>query len=347
MTRHSYTFVLEIVPRTALTHGAGNNGNEQELHRRTLNVCRDGRWGQEEVACVSGAAMKATLREHAGLLTLQLAGITELGRGGLRLLFKGGKMEGSERVANLDEARRLRDLLPVLSVFGAMDGAMIMRGRVQVSTVMPYTDLTVGSGLVDLGADVNAGEPRLRVPYFDGQPPLPHHMVESPTPITYYRHDLKTSHAAALLPPAELKQIEDAAVARKGKAAGKDERREANESMPHAFQAIAPGTPMVCTIRLADATDMEAACLTLAITRWISQGAHLGGASSKGHGQCSVKIASATRTKGVGGPVPVSLPSAAALVHVETVNPSAEGLAEAYAAHLRANADAIRKELNL
>jgi hypothetical protein len=341
MTRHSYTFVLEITPRTALTHGAGNNGNEQELHRRTLNVCRDGRWGQEDVACVSGAAMKATLREHAGLLFLQLAGISEVNRDGLRLLFKGGKMEGSDRVANLDEARRMRDLLPVLSVFGAMDGAMIMRGRVQVSTVMPYTDLTVGSGLIDVGA---AG---LKPLLFGGQPPLPHHLIESPTPITYYRHDLKTSHAAALLPPAELRQIEDAAAARKGKAAGKDERREANESMPHAFQAIAPGTPMVCTIRLTDATDNEAACLMLALTRWISSGAHLGGASSKGHGQCAVRIAVASRTRGVGGPVPVTVASAEALEHAESIDPSAEAFATAYAEHVRANADQIRKELNL
>jgi hypothetical protein len=335
MSRHSYTFVLEITPTSALTHGAGNNGNEQELHRRTYNVCRDGRWVQESIACVSGAAMKATMREHAGLLFLQLAGIGELGRDGLRLVFKGGRMEGSERAAAIDEARRLRDLFPVLSVFGAMDGAMIMRGRLQVSPVVPYTDLTREAGLVDLaGAEV-----------FPGLAPLPHHMIESPEPITYYRHDLKSSHAAALLPAAERKAIEDLAVARKGKAATKDERREANESMPHAFQAIAPGTPMVCTLRLSDANEIEAACLMLALTRWIGAGGYLGGASSKGHGQCKVRIAEARRVVSVGGPVPVAVGDHAALVSVEGVNPGAEELALRYAEHVRANAEAIRAEL--
>jgi hypothetical protein len=333
--RHSYTLVVEITPRNALTHGAGNNGNEQELHRRSFNVCRDGMWAQEQVACVSGAAMKATLREHAGLLFLQLAGINEVNKDGLRLLFKGGRLAGSERVTNLEDARRLRDLCPVLSVFGAMDDATILRGRVSVSNVMPWTDVTVGAGLVDTaGAEV-----------FPGLTPLPAHMIEAPDPITYYRHDLKSSHAAALLPAAERKQMEDLAAARKGKAVTKDERREANESMPHAFQAIAPGTPMLCTIRLNDATEMEAACLMLAITRWTSHGAHLGGAASKGHGACSVRIASATRTRSLGGPVPVNVADAAALVAVEQTDPTAADVAERYAQHVAANAEAIRAEI--
>lgn len=334
--RHSYTFVLEITPTSALTHGAGNNGNEQELHRRDVRVCRDGRWEVMQIPCVSGAALKATLREHAGLFFLQCAGISELGKDGLRLLFKGGRMEGSNPAAQLEEARRLRDLLPPLSVFGAMDGAMILRGAVQVSCVMPYSEVIVGAGLIDLaGATVHPG-----------QTPIPDHLIETEKPVTYYRHDLKNSPAAVFLPAAERAAIEDKAAARKGKAADKSERREANESMPHAFQAIAPGVPMIATIRLQQATETEAACLTLAITRWAMSGGHLGGASSKGHGACRVRVAHAVRTRAGAGPVPVAVADAGALVHVEGVDIGAEAVARRYAEAVAANADAIRAELS-
>ena len=339
MNRHSYSIVLEITPTSALTHGQGTNGNEQELHRRSFNVhnADTGRWERLDIPCVSGAAMKSTLREHAGLLFLELAGISKLNRDGLRLLFKGGRLSGSSASANLDEARRLRDLLPPLSVFGAMDGAMVMRGRLSVSCVMPYTESVVQHGLVDLAGAAPAI-------LHSGAPALPDHMVSTPRPITYYRHDMKTASYAALMPPAERAAIEDKANARKGKAAPKAERREANESMPHAFQAIAPGTPMVCTLRLMDATETEAACLMLAVTRWTASGGHLGGAKSKGHGACRVRVAHAVRT-GSAGPVPVAMADAGVLVSVEDVDPGAAAVAERYAAHVRANAEAIAAEL--
>ena len=74
-------------------------------------------------------------------------------------------------------------------------------------------------------------------------------------------------------------------------------------------------------------------------------GAHLGGAASKGHGACSVRIASATRTRSLGGPVPVNVADAAALVAVEQTDPTAADVAERYAQHVAANADAIRAEI--
>lgn len=340
MTRHSYTMVLEITPSAALTHGQGTNGNEQELHRRTFNVYDEarGKWVREDIPCVSGAALKSTLREHAGMLFLELAGISELSRDGLRLLFKGGRLTGSSASAKLEEARRLRDLLPPLSVFGAMDGAMVMRGRASVSCVMPYTETVVRHGFIDTAGIETAS-------LHSGAPALPDHMVESPRPVTYYRHDMKTAPYAALLPAAERKAIEDAAAARKGKAATKTERREANESMPHAFQAIAPGTPMVATVRLTDATETEAACMMLAVTRWISSGGHLGGAKSKGHGACRVRVARVVRTRAGEGPVPVATADAEALVAVEEVDHSAGAIAERYAAHVREHATDIAAEL--
>jgi hypothetical protein len=338
--RHSYVFVLEVTPTAALTHGAGNNGNEQELHRRDANVCVDGEWQKVSIPCVSGAALKATLREHAGLFFLQAAGIDEMGKDGLRLVFKGGRLEGSAATADLAEARRIRRLFPPLSVFGAMDGAMVMRGAAQVSCVVPYSEVTVAAGMIDTaGAEVHASGP-----------PIPDYLIETEKPVTYYRHDLKNSRAAALLPAAERAAIEDKAAARKATGnAAKEERREANESMPHAFQAIAPGTPMVATIRLQSATETEAACMIQAVASWAASGGHLGGASSKGHGACRVHVAHASRTRASGGPVPVVIPGATDMVRSEQVDLGGEdGVAArvaAYAASIAANAAEIRAEL--
>lgn len=144
--RRSYEIVMEITPVAPLTHGAGVEGNEQVLATREYQVLRapDGlggkaEWERIDVPFVSGAAMRATLREWATRDALELAGIVdgEVSRDALRLLLKGGKNDSGSQSVNLEEVRRLRDLFPLLAVFGSMDGGLPVRGLAQVSDVLP------------------------------------------------------------------------------------------------------------------------------------------------------------------------------------------------------------------
>lgn len=351
--RRDYTIVLELVPTAPLTHGMGTEGNAQVLLRREYLL--PGPDGAEpvEVPAVSGAALKATLREWAIRDYLERAGVEEgaVSRATLRLLLKGGKNDSGGASVSLAELRRLRDLCPALAVFGSMDGGLSNRGSIQVSDVLPWARELVEAGLlpreirplhVELdGRPLVAGE-AIRV--FPDREPVAVHEVT--TEVTYYRHDLlggpMTHYLAAPEVQAQEEAREAVATAKRTKGAIKADaaaRREANESMPHSMEAIRPGTPLVATIRLRAATELEFAALGIALVRWIASGAHLGGGSAKGHGACRVRVAGALRHDPPAGVAPVApaepLPALSA-------DFAGEEIARAYDAHIRARAAAIR-----
>lgn len=302
MDRASYTFVLELTTTAPLCHGAGSEGNEQ-IFRTTdaLVPVRDTEgaiveYDRVAIPVVSGSAFKATLREHAVWDQFEILGIKEgdVSLDGLRLLQKGGKNDSGGASMGLEKARALRAAFPLIAVFGAMDGGMPLPGAIQVSHVTPYTQSAVAAGKIPsvvrpLHID---GDSPPEVAVFTDRPPVPDEFVM--TSETFYRHDLKQSTTSRMLGVAAQEAIEDKAGARKAlpaKAATKDVRREANESMPHSMEAIATGVPMFAQIRLNNVTSVERTCFVRALQRWIASGAQLGGALSKGHGTCSVRVA--------------------------------------------------------
>jgi len=346
--RHSYTIALEIKPISPLTHGAGSEGNEQILHTREVVVHDyDEGWLRERVPCVSGSAMKATLREWAVKDALERAGVQDGGvsKDALRLLTKGGKNDKGGQTVSVGEARRLRDLFPLLSVFGSMDGGLPIRGKIQVSEVMPLCDVAVDAGIVPRQISrMQVSDDKLlvegeQIPIWPNTDPIPVHLTR--TTVQYYRHDMLSGPHTHLLPSALVDGQAQAQADRKakGRAAKKAERREANESMPHAMQAIAPGVPMVATLRLHDATEAELGCVLTAIARWITAGATLGGATTKGHGRCEVRVAGALRYRPESG----DLAAAPGTVIEVSGRGEAEAFGRAYASHVAANAEEIRQ----
>lgn len=246
---------------------------------------------------------------------------------------------GHERI----EARRLRDLFPLLSVFGSFDGGLPIAAKIQVSDVTPWCAELERAGILPrevrpLEVEV-AGTPSAApaIALWPGIDPIPAALAR--TTETNYRHDLRTSSTSLYLEGEAAKRIEDAAVARKGKSADKAERRAANESMPYSRQVIPAGTPMWALIRLSHATEAEYGCLLVALFRWIVRGAHLGGGSSVGHGACSVRIAGAIEWSAGPAPAPgteVSIPTGPEVA-----------AGRAYEAHLAERREAVREYLGL
>lgn len=345
--RSNYLVVLEITPLTPLTHGAGSRGNEQVLRTTEYLVGDQDELGKTtarriQVPVVSGSAMRATLREHAFGHLAEVLGVEDgsVDRDKLRLLLKGGKNDSGGASVSLEEARRLRRLFPMLAVFGSMDGGLPIRGELSVSPVRPFVRELVDAGYLprQIGAlDVVVGATEATA-----RPLITVHAGLDPVPLSairtreeYFRHDLRTSPHVRYLEGATAAAIEDKAAARKGKAVKSEVRREANESMPHSFQAIAPGTPMVCELRLQGATEVEFECLAYAILRWVSLGAHLGGGGGRGHGQCQVRAAGALK---------YSPPSGVAAAQPGT-EVSIDRAGSAYIAHLQQFAVEIRADL--
>lgn len=321
--RHAYAFQLLVTPTQPLSHGQGNEGNVQVLRRTQRNVCLNGEWVSLDVPSVSGSAFKAKLREAAVDYYLSALGVPEgsLSRDALRLLLKGGRVSPAGQSTPHEEVRRLRRLFPPLSVFGFMDGALTSPGLLQSCELVPYTVELREAGFF------RGMEDRLSLP------PIPDAMTSAE--VTYYRHDQSSSVLAGRYLSSETRaQLEDARAARSGKVARKEERREANESMPHTFEVIPAGTPLLGTIRLAPATDIELACLTLALAAWKAAGAHLGGGRGKGHGACDVQMVRAVRFGAGVGPVPVDVDTT---LPVETCDAApGEQVVALYAEHVQA-----------
>lgn len=352
--RSNYVAVLEITTLSPLTHGAGNNGNESVL--RTTDYLVDvpdpeipGRTMSRrlKVPIVSGAAFKSTLRQHCVAHLAEALGIDDgaLSRDALRLLLKGGKNDSSGQSVSLEEHRRLRGLFPMLAVFGSMDGGMPITAQIKVSPIRPYCQELVDAGLVEtkIGAmEVSLdGDPLTDTPMLEVYPDdAPQRLADLVTVEQYYRHDMSVSPLRPLIDAAEMTAIEDKQAARKGQASAKKEiRREANESMPHAHQAIVSGARLFAEIRLNGATEIEWQCLAHAILRWVQHGALLGGATTKGHGRCRVKIAGDRYLQHTPAPLTGSAPPSTALSFADAEHGAA------YLAHIRDHADAIREQM--
>ena len=332
--RHAYTFYMLVTPTQPLSHGQGTEGNVQVLRRTQRNVCVNGEWMSLDVPSVSGSALKAVLREAAVDYYLTALGVPDgsLTRDALRLLLKGGKVGPSGQGTPHEEVRRLRRLFPPLSVFGFMDGAMTSPGLLQSCELVPYTSDLKEAGFFEDVAKLMT------------LPPIPDALTS--TEVTYYRHDqASTRLGQRYLTDQTRTAIEDARAARAGKVAPKEDRRDANESMPHTFEVIPAGTPLLGTLRLSAANDVELACFTLAVASWAAHGAHLGGGRGKGHGACKVEILRAVRHAAGVGPVPVD--GVQVTLPVETVNATpGEQVARQYAEHLETCKDEALKVLN-
>lgn len=347
MSRSSHLIVLTLLVQTPISHGSGTAGNEQILRTQEYLLPdpeAPSGWRKVAVPEVSGASVKATLREHAVLDMLEILGIAELSKDKLRLLLKGGQNGPGGQSVSLDEARRLRELFPLLAVFGSMDGGMPIRGQITVSPARPWCAELVEEGLIPrrvlpLHVVVDDETPSgMGIELLPGVAPVPMHMLAGRN--EYFRHDLRTSPAAQLLSGAVVAQIEDKAAARKGKSASKEERREANESMPHSYQTILPGAHLIVEIRLEGATEVELGCLARAVVRWAGSGGHLGGAVSRGHGQCQVSAAGHIAFQPGRG---VAVANGADLVDIG--QRATENAGTLYVAHLHKRAGTIATEV--
>lgn len=346
--RRSHTIFLEILPTQPITHGQGNNGNEQEILRRPFLLTRDNpTTGQkesfvEEIPLVSGASLRAKLRQRAVLNDAEMmqAQPGSFSKSKLRLLVKGGHLGGDGKAMNLDDVRALCEMSPLLYLFGAMDDSLRLTGALKVDSVYPYCRELLSAGLIP-ASDTFA--------FWQGDPddptwpafPLPPSYVDSVSTVQYYKHDMGGSAASRLLSTGDRHQIEDKqaailAIQATGKKVDKEDRREANESMPHGFQAIIAGFPMFTILRTDPITDMEYACLIATLASWKQHGAHLGGAEAKGHGHCRIRVAGSFCSSSADNAVPDTA------IVAPSLNPNA-ALFDAYKANRAAHAKAFRE----
>lgn len=127
-----------------ISHSVGSNGVTTEFRREKYRQL-DG--SSADVAEVSGNAMRGMLRDAGMYYMCQLLGYGTPDESGkprglslaaFHLLFSGGSLGGqTSRGLDIDFARRYRELIPLLSVFGAASGNQMLGGLLKAGFLKP------------------------------------------------------------------------------------------------------------------------------------------------------------------------------------------------------------------
>lgn len=223
----------------------------------------------ENVFAYNGNAWRGALRDQAAAYLLD----SLHGPGGdpasvpldiFHLFFTGGRIGGDQSI-DIDQARRIRAAIPMLSVWGGGVGNQIMAGKIRVSSAYPLCAEAI--------------------------PVLPerwHSAAErtSYADITFEKSfsrmdDSKKEAMQQYMPREEVAGLLEGG----GKKKKSKDSDEVSTQMRTTTELIAPGTMLYQETEVLDASEIEMGALVSAIHYW-SRSPHLGGQANKGHGKC-------------------------------------------------------------
>lgn len=217
----------------------------------------------EEVFAYNGNAWRGALRDHAASYMLDRLADDASDHARVpidifHLLFTGGRIGGDQSI-DIDQARRLRAAIPMLSLWGGGVGNQIMAGKLRVSSAYPLCR----EAIPVLPDRLHARAERL--PYAG---------------ITFEKSfsrmdDGRREDLRRYLPPSQSSEPEPS-------------RREVADQMRMTTELVAPGTQLYTEIDILDASQIELGALVSALYRW-ADSPYLGGQANKGHGKVSLE----------------------------------------------------------
>lgn len=220
----------------------------------------------EEVFAYNGNAWRGALRDHAASYMLDRLGAEGDSHARVpldlfHLLFTGGRIGGDQAI-DIEQARRVRAAVPMISMWGGGIGNQIMAGKLRVSNAYPLC--------------------------IEAIPVLPERWHTEAAMVAYSgctfdksfsrMDDSKREDLRAYLPPPDTA----------GKIEGKTKKTKAGtevaDQMRMTTELVAPGVRLYQEIDVLDASPVELGALVSAIHAW-SRSPHLGGQANKGHGK--------------------------------------------------------------
>jgi CRISPR type IV-associated protein Csf2 len=281
---HTYIFEGVVTALTSISHIGENQGINAMLRREKI-VLPTG--GVEEVPVVSGNSIRGVLRDRGMLHMLKTLGygvdeqtgeFAGISLAAFYFLLCGGVLtKTGARGIDIDEARRWRLLIPLVSLFGGAMGNQIMRGKVKIDKLIPICQET--AHLLPsrfLPRDLNS-------------------IWDLCQQEAYTRKDdEKDERLRYLIDAGERRQLELLASGER-----EAKRKDANldvvtetgqkQQMRYYIETLAAGTQFFWSVVLDDVTSLEfdAFCVVLAE---FSRFPYIGGKSSIGHGKVSLKF---------------------------------------------------------
>lgn len=319
----TYIFEGVMTALTSISHIGKTHGIHSKLRREKI-VQPDG--SVEEVPVISGNSIRGILRDRGMLHMVQCLGygvdletgeIQGLPLSAFYFLFSGGALTSKgARGLDIDEARRWRELIPLVALFGGAMGNQIMPGKVKIGKAIPICQETayllperfVGDNSLESIWELCQEESYTR------------------------RDDEKSEKLRQLIAPAERKLLEAKARDKRAKRGTSEDVRgkEQKQQMRYHVETLAAGTRLFWEVSLDDVTDLEfeAFCVTLAeFGRW----PYIGGKSGVGHGKVSIHFDNWIEIE------PRLAPTGKEVSFT---------LGNLYSAHLQHNAEAIRELLD-
>lgn len=130
---------------SSISHGGGQSFGINAKMRREKFVQPDG--SVEDVPVLSGNGLRGLLRDLGMLHMCRALGYGEAGEDGRPVglslpayyfLFSGGSLtKNADRGLDIDKARELRELIPLVGLFGGAMGNQIMPGKLLVDKAIP------------------------------------------------------------------------------------------------------------------------------------------------------------------------------------------------------------------
>lgn len=280
---HAYVFEGVMTALTSISHIGNTYGINAKLRREKI-IQKDG--SVEEVPIISGNSLRGILRDlgMAHMLRALGYGVNEetgevagLSLAAFYFLFSGGTLTSTgKRGLDIDEARRWRDLIPLVAIFGGAMGNQIMPGKCKIGKAIPICAET--AHLVP-ERFVNGNDP---------QSVWDLCQEEAYT----RRDDEKNENLRQLIAPQVRGLLEDKARAEREKRGTKEDvagKTGQKQQMRYFVETLAAGTQLFWDVTLDDVTDVEFEAFAVTLAEF-GRLPYIGGKSGVGHGKVAIRF---------------------------------------------------------
>lgn len=263
-----------VTATSSIMHNSGQQNGISTLLRREKFVQPDG--SVENIPIISGNSIRGVLRDVGMYDMLQKVGYgvnKETGEvSGLPLtafyfLFSGGALTSTgESGINIEKFRKMKELVPLIGIFGGAIGNAIMPGKVKIGKLIPICKETLHL-LPGKYRNENAAS-----------------IWDYCQTEMYTRKDDEKNDKVRDMIDVEVRALLASPGGRKA-----DITKAGPQQMIYRTETLAAGTQFYWKITLEDATDVEFESFinTLLV---FSKSPFLGGRSAIGHGEISVKF---------------------------------------------------------
>lgn len=278
------TLVFEgvVTALTSVSHIGETRGVNSMLRREKI-VGPDHQ--VEEIPIISGNSLRGLLRDRGMLhmcsalgygVNVETGEVQGLSLPAFYFLFSGGSLtKDAGRGLDVDLARRMRRLIPLVGVFGGAMGNQIMPGKLKIGKLIPICE-----------------ETRHLIPerFSNGQGSI-WEMLQSEA---YTRKDDEKSESLRMLIAPETRALLEAKAGeqRAKKAADPkavDEDMGQHQQMRYFAETFAAGTQFYWDICLDDVDDVEFDAFAVCLAEF-SKKPYIGGKSAIGHGKVGVRF---------------------------------------------------------